>query len=686
MKDLTHPKLRSRCEEVSSSKKRRGRDFGELTVNETEPHCARRHKTAMKQPPARLMPTRNTKAKATSPRHRKTPITGSLAKGTAIGISVMCLSLAPAFAGAILYWDGDGLGQVGGGAGTWDTTLARWSTTPDGIDQYQIWNNANNDDAVFGGVASNAVVPTASQPLTVNSITFTTNLYTLGSSTAPFFLNSASGTLTVDVQVTQAIINAQYNVALTTIVKNGTGLFSTGLTQSAGGFAGKWIVNGGILSLAGDGRVGVVPTDVVPDQITLNGGFLRSSQNPEFHERRGITLTAGGGGFDTNNTALLIWRGPISGIGGGTFTKRGTGNVVLTNDTNNYDGQTIVQAGRLTVSAANALGLSTVGTEVRTGAGVIFTGATSNFTIAEPFQLAGSGVGTDGGAISVQNGANVTFNGPITLVSDATIGVTGNSTAVFTNANAVASESGQSFTLAGDAVAPGGGIINGGVSLGVGSLVKQGPGQWTLAGLNVYTGLTTVQEGTLIVSGTINGTAQVDIAGFTSATLGGSGTIAPGFAGNVNLFAGGKIAPGVGGAGTLTLTLDGGVVDLSAGITEANSLALLFELLAPGTSDKVVVNGGAINIGEGLLGFGDFNFSTLPGFVGNGDYVLFDGSAPLIGLLGPNTTGTIGGLDASLMIVDGRDIVLHLVPEPSAAAALLGGAATLLGLRRRRNS
>jgi len=31
-----------------------------------------------------------------------------------------------------LYWDGDGTGAVAGGAGTWDTTLPRWSTNSDG--------------------------------------------------------------------------------------------------------------------------------------------------------------------------------------------------------------------------------------------------------------------------------------------------------------------------------------------------------------------------------------------------------------------------------------------------------------------------------------------------------------------------------------------------------------------------
>ena len=92
-----------------------------------------------------------------------------------------------------------------------------------------------------------------------------------------------------------------------------------------------------------------------------------------------------------------------------------------------------------------------------------------------------------------------------------------------------------------------------------------------------------------------------------------------------------------------------------------------------------------MNIGLGVLEFDDFTFTPLAGFVPESDYVLFDGSLPLVGTLGTNLTGTVNGFLAQLQLGDsGRDIVLHVIPEPSAALAILGGMVTLIGLRRRK--
>jgi hypothetical protein len=140
-------------------------------------------------------------------------------------------------------------------------------------------------------------------------------------------------------------------------------------------------------------------------------------------------------------------------------------------------------------------------------------------------------------------------------------------------------------------------------------------------------------------------------------------------------------------AGTLSLVLsNGGQLDINSGVFEPNSRALLFELAAPLASDKVVLTGGALSIGAGVLEFDDFSFSTLPGFDPNADYVLFDGTEPINGTFGANLSGTVAGFMAQIFLADGgRDLVLHVVPEPGAATAFLVGAATLLGLRRRRN-
>jgi autotransporter-associated beta strand protein len=328
------------------------------------------------------------------------------------------------------------------------------------------------------------------------------------------------------------------------------------------------------------------------------------------------------------------------------------------------------------------LGSIISGTEVKSTAELAFSGATSNFTTNEPLTLAGNGSALDRGAVVVEAGANITLGGPVTLAEDAAVSVAGDSTVHFSNPNAFATLVDRTLTLQGGAVTTGGGgTISGSISLGTGGLTKDGEGRWTLAGANLYSGFTSVNNGTLLVSGSITGTSQVDVI----ATLGGTGTITPAVGGNVALIGGGKLSPGIGGAGTLSLILGGGgQLDINSGVSLANSLALLFDLSLPSTSDKIVTTGGALSIGTGVLEFDDFSFTTLPNFA-PADFVLFDGSVPINGTLGANLSGSVGGFMAQILLADGgRDIVLHVVPEPGAAAALLTGTATLLGLRRRR--
>jgi fibronectin-binding autotransporter adhesin len=370
----------------------------------------------------------------------------------------------------------------------------------------------------------------------------------------------------------------------------------------------------------------------IPNAIALNGGAANLK----------IYATGSSSGH---------FNGVISGVGGIVRDDFGAGTVVL-NGSNTFQGGVKIFSRNLSVGNKSGFGTGplTIGDSVVAPANPITITATVDLTgvnaIANPITLN-------------QNltlaGQNIELTSPIDL---------GANTRTITAENAAEKAA----------------ILSGIISGPGGSLVKAGAGVLDLAANNTYTGDTTITAGTLVLSGSLNGTAKLDISG----TLGGSGSITPAALGNINLLAGGKIAPGT-SVGNLTAILSGGgEVDLSLGVTSVNSQGLAFELDTPLLSDRFTLSGGALEIGAGVLEFDDFLFSTLSGFA-MGDYVLFDGSVPITGSFGPIVSGTLGGLDANLQLADsGNDLVLHVVPEPGSVALLFGGVALLTSRRRRR--
>ncbi|MHA3770475.1 autotransporter-associated beta strand repeat-containing protein [Verrucomicrobiota bacterium sgz303538] len=231
---------------------------------------------------------------------------------------------------------------------------------------------------------------------------------------------------------------------------------------------------------------------------------------------------------------------------------------------------------------------------------------------------------------------------------------------------------------------------------GAGDVVKQGTGAVTLSSFTTYTGKTNVVGGTLLVTGSISGTSEVNVQ--NGGTLGGTGTLTPaiGATGNINILEGGKLAPGLGlesgfTVGSLFAALGGGgVFDISLAVTPSNSQSMRFEIDPFFGSDQVILTGGALKIGTGVLGFDDFAFTSLNGF-DVGTYKLFDGDTAIVGTLNAaNLSGTLApGLTGTLGFADnGKDLMLTVVPEPGSATLLLASAGSLLGLRRfrRRNA
>ena len=193
------------------------------------------------------------------------------------------------------------------------------------------------------------------------------------------------------------------------------------------------------------------------------------------------TVTVGAYGTpnlpNTIPAASLNFLGPISDLTGGanpTLKKIGFGDVIFSG-ANVYGGQTVVQEGALIVDNAHALGGNANGTTVTNGAVLELR---SNLD-AEPVTLNGNGLSFDGhftGSLRNIAGDN-TYVGPLTLNTDATIGV----------------DSGSQLTIGSTPTLTGTGTVN-----GANNLIKELTGTLVLASNNSgFSGETLVNRGAL---------------------------------------------------------------------------------------------------------------------------------------------------------------------------------------------
>jgi autotransporter-associated beta strand protein len=159
---------------------------------------------------------------------------------------------------------------------------------------------------------------------------------------------------------------------------------------------------------------------------------------------------------------------------------------------NTYVGSTVVSDGVLVAGVDGSLGTTAGGTTVQSGGTLAFRGSFT-YATAEPLTLYGPGA--QNGALALLSG-NVTFSGPVTLASDATIWSGAGSTFTFTNKVAAVT---YRLTVAG----PGTTVFSGAFT-GSARLFKIDTGVLKLTGsqANAFTGTTEVDGGTLVLQKT----------------------------------------------------------------------------------------------------------------------------------------------------------------------------------------
>ena len=314
-----------------------------------------------------------------------------------------------------------------------------------------------------------------------------------------------------------------------------------------------------------------------------------------------------GGGAVTLGTATLTVNGSDdSAIGGaitgtGALVKSGSGTLVL-GGANTYTGGTTVTAGRLVGTTESLKGAIA-------NSGNVTVDQTTNGTLGAT--ITGSGSFTKAGTGTLTLAVPQNYSGGTTVAGGTLAGTTASLRGVITN-NAV-----LQFDQATD------GTVAATIS-GTGGLLKTGAGRLTLGGTTALSGLSTIAQGSLLLTGTLTGSARVGAGAslFSSGALGGNATVQSGGLFALDGTVGGVVTVEKGGRfvsrGTLGgLTLAGGTWTVSgAGSNPLATTVTQAEATLPADASALTT----------LTSLNTLTTSTSPAIVINGDLTATDGS------------------------------------------------------------
>ena len=468
------------------------------------------------------------------------------------------------------------------------------------------------------------------------------------------------------------------NLALSGVI-SGAGALTANMTADAdtltlsgtNTYSGGTTLSKGTIILGNNAALGT-------GALTLGGAGTLQSDNDS--RSVGNAIDTGGNSLTVSGASNLVLGGVISGAG--ALTKSGAGTLTLSGD-NTYTGTTTISQGTLKVSGGSAIadtgevsladvagaffelsssetigllaGGGTAGGNVTLNANTLTVGDASS--TAYWGDITGAGALTKVGSGTLTLGGNNTYSGGTTIIAGGLTGTTSSLQGNITNDAIVTFDQDGDGTYAG--------TISGG-----GALTKTGAGTLTLAGNNTCTGLTTLSEGGLILSGQVGG--ALTLAG---GTLSGNGMI-----GGTLTLSGSTCSPG---SSIGTMTIGGDYVqnagsELEIEVEKTSSGTLRSDLLDVGDSATFeagsIISVTDISSPSRLIGTGDtFTIiQTGAGVTDNGASVISNSAVlSFAGLISGNDYQLVATRDALASKVSGvnRSSVLGAIDSDTGSAA-----------------
>ncbi|HRZ86294.1 MAG TPA: autotransporter-associated beta strand repeat-containing protein [bacterium] len=385
---------------------------------------------------------------------------------------------------------------------------------------------------------------------------------------------------------------------------------------------------------------------------TLNSDW--TCGNVTFERGAGFTLEGSGtltinGGMFLNDNNTYVMNAPVKLGADQTWNiAAGTG-VLSVNGTVNNNGKT------LTVSTSGTADINSVisgtGGLNKDGSGVMLLGNTNAYTGPTTVYLGTLAYETD----------NAIYNGPVT-VDGGVLDIAGFNDAVGTVTLNNGSIVGSGGTLTGSSYAVKNGTISANLGGSGVVLTKSGSGTVTLAGNNSYTGGTAINDGTLIASsanipGYVSNSATLmfnqNATGTFASSIVGTGSLVKAGSGlltlsGVNMYSGNTSVE----AGTLKLGSANGMPNSTASAVTVAGGALL-DLNNNSRTFGSIAGAGNIALGNATLTTGGSNASTTYGGVMSGTGGLTKSGSGTMVMAGTSTYTGATAVNAGKLAVDG---------------------------------